>query len=164
MFVIEDKGGAIAIMLASLLFLGTWPAVLTLLERRGRLPQHTYLDYSLTNFLAAILIALTFGQLGESKRDMPSFITQLSQVIHLACDSKCVFLLLFLSVDNGLWWCRTTGLRCCLRWQEAWCSALGTSRRSTLGRTWVSRSPRSSALAWWLSSVGRPVVHSPLYG
>ncbi|GJM95599.1 hypothetical protein PR202_ga12360 [Eleusine coracana subsp. coracana] len=61
MFVIEDKGGAIAIMLASLFFLGTWPAVLTLLERRGRLPQHTYLDYSITNFLAAILIALTFG-------------------------------------------------------------------------------------------------------
>ncbi|KAL6622780.1 hypothetical protein ACP70R_032659 [Stipagrostis hirtigluma subsp. patula] len=79
MFVIEDKGGAIAIMLASLLFLGTWPAVLTLLERRGRLPQHTYLDYSITNFLAAILIALTFGQLGESKPNMPSFITQLSQ-------------------------------------------------------------------------------------
>ncbi|KAL6842071.1 hypothetical protein ACP4OV_028050 [Aristida adscensionis] len=79
MFVIEDKGGAIAIMLASLLFLGTWPAVLTLLERRGRLPQHTYLDYSITNFLAAILIALTFGQLGENKPNMPSFITQLSQ-------------------------------------------------------------------------------------
>ncbi|GJN34937.1 hypothetical protein PR202_gb23649 [Eleusine coracana subsp. coracana] len=80
MFVIEDKGGAIAIMLASLFFLGTWPAVLTLLERRGRLPQHTYLDYSITNFLAAILIALTFGQLGENKNGMPSFITQLSQL------------------------------------------------------------------------------------
>jgi hypothetical protein len=80
MFVIEDKGGAIAIMLASLLFLGTWPAVLTLLERRGRLPQHTYLDYSVTNFLAAVLIALTFGQLGDSKRDMPNFIAQLGQV------------------------------------------------------------------------------------
>ncbi|XP_066354207.1 ureide permease 1-like isoform X1 [Miscanthus floridulus] len=79
MFVIEDKGGAIALMLASLLFLGTWPAVLTLLERRGRLPQHTYLDYSLTNLLAAVLIALTFGQLGDSKRGMPNFFTQLSQ-------------------------------------------------------------------------------------
>jgi len=79
MYVIEDKGGAIALMLASLLFLGTWPAVLTLLERRGRLPQHTYLDYSLTNLLAAVLIALTFGQLGDSKRGMPNFFTQLSQ-------------------------------------------------------------------------------------
>ena len=79
MFIIEDKGGAIAIMCASLFFLGTWPAVLTLLERRGRLPQHTYLDYSITNLLAAILIALTFGQLGDAKHNMPNFFTQLSQ-------------------------------------------------------------------------------------
>jgi hypothetical protein len=77
MLVIEDKAGAIALMLASLLLLGTWPALLTLLERRGRLPQHTYLDYSLTNFLAAVLVALTFGQLvGGAK---PDFIPQLSQ-------------------------------------------------------------------------------------
>ncbi|XP_025806270.1 ureide permease 1-like [Panicum hallii] len=76
MFVVEDKAGAIAVMLASLLLLGTWPALLTLLERRGRLPQHTYLDYSLTNFLAAVLIALTFGQLGAGE---PDFFAQLSQ-------------------------------------------------------------------------------------
>lgn len=80
MYLIEDKGGAIALMMASLLFLGTWPAVMTLLERRGRLPQHTYLDYSITNLLAAVLIALTFGQLGDSKHNMPNFFTQLSQV------------------------------------------------------------------------------------
>ncbi|XP_020570904.1 ureide permease 2-like isoform X1 [Phalaenopsis equestris] len=79
MYVIEDKGGAIALMLAALLFLGTWPAVLTLLERRGRLPQHTYLDYSITNLLSAILIALTFGQIGDKKPNMPNFLTQLSQ-------------------------------------------------------------------------------------
>ncbi|KAK1611376.1 hypothetical protein QYE76_035049 [Lolium multiflorum] len=66
-------------MCASLLFLGTWPAVLTLLERRGRLPQHTYLDYSITNLLAAVFIALTFGQLGEARNNMPNFFTQLSQ-------------------------------------------------------------------------------------
>jgi Ureide permease len=80
MYLVEDKGGAIALMLASLLFLGTWPAVMTLLERRGRLPQHTYLDYSITNLLAAVLIALTFGQLGDSKPGQPNFFTQLSQV------------------------------------------------------------------------------------
>ncbi|XP_073003514.1 ureide permease 1-like [Typha latifolia] len=79
MYVVEDKGGAIALMLASLFFLGTWPAFLTLLERRGRLPQHTYLDYSITNLLVAVLIALTVGQLGDSKTDMPNFFTQLTQ-------------------------------------------------------------------------------------
>lgn len=79
MYVVEDKGGAIALMLAALVFLGTWPAVLTLLERRGRLPQHTYLDYSITNLLAAVLIALTFGQIGDSKHNMPNFFTQLTQ-------------------------------------------------------------------------------------
>ncbi|ONK76183.1 uncharacterized protein A4U43_C03F24800 [Asparagus officinalis] len=79
MYLIEDKGGAIALMLAALLFLGTWPAVLSLLERRGRLPQHTYLDYSITNLLAAVLIALTFGQIGDSKLNTPNFFTQLTQ-------------------------------------------------------------------------------------
>ena len=80
MYEIEDKGGAIALMLVSLLFLGTWPAVLTLLEQRGRLPQHTYLDYSITNFLAAVLIALTIGQIGDAKPNKPNFLTQLGQV------------------------------------------------------------------------------------
>lgn len=79
MYLVEDKGGAIALMIASLCFLGTWPALLTLLERRGRLPQHTYLDYSITNFLAAIIIALTLGQIGPSTPDSPNFLTQLGQ-------------------------------------------------------------------------------------
>ncbi|CAD6267767.1 unnamed protein product [Miscanthus lutarioriparius] len=52
-------------MLASLFVLGTFPALLTLLERRGRLPQHTYLDYSITNLLGAVVIAVAFGQAGE---------------------------------------------------------------------------------------------------
>ncbi|XP_077211366.1 ureide permease 1-like isoform X4 [Tasmannia lanceolata] len=78
-YVVEDKGGAIALMVTALLFLGTWPAIFTLLERRGRLPQHTYLDYSFSNLLAAVIIALTFGQIGDSKPDMPNFFTQLTQ-------------------------------------------------------------------------------------
>lgn len=73
-------------MLFSLFFLGTWPAVMTLLERRGRLPQHTYLDYTMTNLLAAIIIALTFGELGSER---PNFIYQLTQL-------KVSFL--------GIWW------------------------------------------------------------
>lgn len=80
MYVVESKGGAIACMLFALFFLGTWPALLTLLERRGRLPQHTYLDYSITNLLAAVIIAFTFGQIGQSSDDNPNFIQQLYQV------------------------------------------------------------------------------------
>nr|ACF22673.1 ureide permease 2 [Brachypodium distachyon] len=38
---------------------------------------HTYLDYSISNLLAAVLIALTFGQLGDAQ---PNFFTQLRQV------------------------------------------------------------------------------------
>ncbi|XP_038724466.1 ureide permease 2-like isoform X1 [Tripterygium wilfordii] len=79
MYLVESKGGAIVCMLLSLFFLGTWPALLTLLERRGRLPQHTYLDYSITNLLAAVIIAFTFGEIGKSKPEMPNFLTQLSQ-------------------------------------------------------------------------------------
>ncbi|KAG2629534.1 hypothetical protein PVAP13_3KG438016 [Panicum virgatum] len=76
---VEDRGGAATLMVASLFLLGTWPALLTLLERRGRLPQHTYLDYSVTNLLAAVLLAVAFGQPGESRPGLPSFFTQLSQ-------------------------------------------------------------------------------------
>jgi glucose uptake protein GlcU len=79
MYVVESKGGAIVCMLLALFFLGTWPAVMTLLERRGRLPQHTYLDYSITNLLAAVIIALTFGEIGKGTPDSPNFFTQLAQ-------------------------------------------------------------------------------------
>lgn len=76
MYLVESKEGAIVCMLFSLFFLGTWPAVLTLLERRGRLPQHTYLDYTITNLLAAVIIAFTFGEIGSQR---PNFLSQLSQ-------------------------------------------------------------------------------------
>ncbi|KAL7163747.1 hypothetical protein ACSBR2_039798 [Camellia fascicularis] len=79
MYLVESKGGAIACMLFSLFFLGTWPAIMTLVERRGRLPQHTYLDYTMTNLLAAVIIAFTFGEIGKSSHEQPNFLTQLSQ-------------------------------------------------------------------------------------
>jgi hypothetical protein len=79
MYVIQDKGGAIALMIAALCFLGTWPALLNLVERRGRNLMHTYLDYSITNLLVAIIIALTLGQIGSSTPESPNFVTQLHQ-------------------------------------------------------------------------------------
>ncbi|KAI3817323.1 hypothetical protein L1987_11112 [Smallanthus sonchifolius] len=79
MYVVDSRGGAIACMLLALLFLGTWPAILTLLERRGRLPQHTYLDYTITNLLAAVIIAFTFGEFGHTSDNKPNFLVQLSQ-------------------------------------------------------------------------------------
>ncbi|KAI4381380.1 hypothetical protein MLD38_007454 [Melastoma candidum] len=79
MYMVENKGGAIACMLLSLVLLGTWPALFTLLERRGRLPQHTYLDYSLSNLLSALLLAFTLGQVGVSSPVSPNFLDQLSQ-------------------------------------------------------------------------------------
>lgn len=86
MYLIESKGGAIVCMLVSLLFLGTWPAVMTLLERRGRLPQHTYLDYTLTNLMAAVIIAFTFGEVGNTA---PNFLSQLHQVLLFSLLSLC---------------------------------------------------------------------------
>lgn len=80
MYLVESKGGAIGCMLLSLFFLGTWPALLTLLERRGRLPQHTYLDYTITNLLAAVIIAFTFGEISAGTPEAPNFLQQLSQL------------------------------------------------------------------------------------
>uniref|UniRef100_A0A0D3E7R0 Uncharacterized protein n=1 Tax=Brassica oleracea var. oleracea TaxID=109376 RepID=A0A0D3E7R0_BRAOL len=62
MYVIESKTAAIGCMILSLCCLGSWPAILTLLERRGRLPQHTFLDFTTANLLAAIVIAFTLGE------------------------------------------------------------------------------------------------------
>lgn len=96
MYVVESKGGAIACMLLALFFLGTWPAILTLLERRGRLPQHTYLDYTITNLLAAVIIAFTFGEIRKGTPEAPNFLEQLSQVsllFHFKFFINCLFLL-----------------------------------------------------------------------
>ncbi|KAL6622777.1 hypothetical protein ACP70R_032656 [Stipagrostis hirtigluma subsp. patula] len=80
MYLVTDISGAIGLMAVALVLLGTWPVVLAVLERRGRLPQHTFLDFSITNFLAAVLVALTFGQIGPDTPETPNFLTQLTQV------------------------------------------------------------------------------------
>ncbi|XP_012840585.1 PREDICTED: ureide permease 1-like [Erythranthe guttata] len=107
MYLVESKGGAIGCMLIALVFLGTWPAILAYLERRGRLPQHTYLDYSITNLLTAVVIALTVGQIGRDKPDIPNFITQLLRLwIYIASldNWPCILIAMaggvFLSLGN----------------------------------------------------------------
>nr|CAB3491559.1 unnamed protein product [Digitaria exilis] len=80
MYIIENKGGAVSLMLAALLFGGSMGPPMIYMERRGRLPQHIYLDYSIANFISAIMFPLTLGQIGASKPGMPNFFTQLSQV------------------------------------------------------------------------------------
>ncbi|CAL9248796.1 unnamed protein product [Arabidopsis halleri] len=79
MYVVESKVGAIGCMILSLCCLGSWPAILTLLERRGRLPQHTFLDFATANLLAAIVIAFSLGEIGKSTFGKPDFTTQLPQ-------------------------------------------------------------------------------------
>ncbi|CAF2042165.1 unnamed protein product [Brassica napus] len=79
MYVIESKTAAIGCMILSLCCLGSWPAILTLLERRGRLPQHTFLDFTTANLLSAIVIAFTLGEVGKSTFQTPDFTIQLLQ-------------------------------------------------------------------------------------
>ncbi|PIA47638.1 hypothetical protein AQUCO_01400334v1 [Aquilegia coerulea] len=79
MYLVESKGGAIVCMLLAIIFLGTWPAIMNFLERRGRHPQHTNLDDSIASLLVATIIALTIGQIGNSTPDVPNFTTQIFQ-------------------------------------------------------------------------------------
>ncbi|MCI07209.1 ureide permease 1-like [Trifolium medium] len=51
-------------------------------EERKSLPQHTYLDYTIANLLAAVIIAFTFGKIGT---DHPNFLSQLTQVCVIFC-------------------------------------------------------------------------------
>ena len=95
---IQSTGGAIGCMLVSLFFLGTWPAIIASLERRGRLPQHTALDYAISNLLAAVIMVVTIGQNGDSKPALPNFLDQLSQVINMFFDRHLFYLnILFLA-------------------------------------------------------------------
>lgn len=79
MIIVEDMSLAVILMLLSLLCLGSWPLFFNILERRGRLPQHTYLDYAATNFIVGSLFAILLGQLGQETSTAPNFITQLQQ-------------------------------------------------------------------------------------
>ncbi|KAL2649309.1 hypothetical protein R1flu_017437 [Riccia fluitans] len=76
---VADKASAILLMIVALWCLGSWPAFFNVLERRGRLPQHTYLDYAISTYMFACLTALTLGEAGPSSASVPNFIDQLTQ-------------------------------------------------------------------------------------
>ncbi len=80
MYIMSDKGVAIVLMIISLWCLGSWPALFNLLERRGRVPMHTYMDYTIATYCVAVGFALTLGEIGGSSAKYPNFTTQLFQV------------------------------------------------------------------------------------
>lgn len=80
MYVMSDKGVAIVLMIISLWCLGSWPALFNVLERRGRVPMHTYMDYTIATYCVAVGFALTLGEIGGSSANYPNFTTQLFQV------------------------------------------------------------------------------------
>ena len=49
------------------------PALFNLLERRGRSPAHTFLDYAIAHYTVAVIIALTLGEIGHSTAETPNF-------------------------------------------------------------------------------------------
>jgi len=75
----SDKGVAIVLMIISLWCLGSWPALFNVLERRGRVPMHTYMDYTIATYCVAVGFALTLGEIGGSSANYPNFTTQLFQ-------------------------------------------------------------------------------------
>ncbi len=81
MYVMTDRVGAIVLMVLSLWCLGSWPAFFNVLERRGRVPMHTYMDYTIATYCVAIGFALTLGEIGPSSAEYPNFTTQLFQVL-----------------------------------------------------------------------------------
>lgn len=80
MYIMSDKGVAIVLMIISLWCLGSWPALFNVLERRGRVPMHTYMDYTIATYCVAVGFALTLGEIGGSSANYPNFTTQLFQV------------------------------------------------------------------------------------
>ncbi|CAN5963260.1 unnamed protein product [Sphagnum jensenii] len=79
MYIMSDKGVAIVLMIISLWCLGSWPALFNVLERRGRVPMHTYMDYTIATYCVAVGFALTLGEIGGSSANYPNFTTQLFQ-------------------------------------------------------------------------------------
>uniref|UniRef100_A0A7S1C312 EamA domain-containing protein n=1 Tax=Bicosoecida sp. CB-2014 TaxID=1486930 RepID=A0A7S1C312_9STRA len=70
---LEDKAVAFLMMVATTVLLGSWPSVFKVVERRGMRTEHAYLDYSPGNFVVALALALTVGNMGAALPGEPNF-------------------------------------------------------------------------------------------
>jgi hypothetical protein len=66
-------------MVVGMILLGTWPAIWNRVERHGRTPSHTFLDYTLGYLAVAIATTFTLGQFGPPYDGRPNFFEQLPQ-------------------------------------------------------------------------------------
>jgi hypothetical protein len=80
MIAIDGVPLAIMVMLFGMFFLGTAPAIWNKVERAGRIPSHTMLDYIVSYVLVGVITTLTLGQLGPPPADgRPNFLDQIRQ-------------------------------------------------------------------------------------
>ena len=79
MIAIDGVPLAIVVMLCGMVFLGTAPAIWNKVERAGRVPAHTMLDYTFAYVLVGVASTLTLGQLGPPHDGHPNFLDQIQQ-------------------------------------------------------------------------------------
>ena len=79
MITIDGIPLAIVVMLCGLVFLGTAPAIWNKVEKAGRIPAHTMLDYTFAAVIVGVASTLTLGQLGPPRDGLPNFLNQIQQ-------------------------------------------------------------------------------------
>ena len=79
MIAIDGIPLAIVVMLCGLVFLGTAPAIWNKVEKAGRIPADTMLDYTFAAVIVGIASTLTLGQLGPPRDGLPKFLDQIQQ-------------------------------------------------------------------------------------
>ena len=87
----------IALLLFSLVCLGSWPVLMELCGRSGRPAPRAYSEFALAVFAVAAACALTLGEVGPSGADDPAFAAQLAQpngALALAASAAGVCLML----------------------------------------------------------------------
>ena len=65
MIVVTGLGVVIALIITGTLVLGVWPLCWEHLDRRGRTPSHSLLDYAVADLGVGLLISLIMGSVGS---------------------------------------------------------------------------------------------------